>query len=164
VPLFGLRLGLRFGHSVVQHLQQSAGIKLKATGAELQGLPAHQPGQAGRQLHGAWHPRSLNQDRDHPDVAGQGRLNLQPHKVSRVIKATPTVLVGDGQPLVPDQCQQHIAGADRCGDHLGEVITQLDRVDVLEDLPVGEAVSQPVIQPAGRVGGVLPAVADEDPT
>jgi hypothetical protein len=40
-----------------------------------------------RQLISARHLRPINEDRDHPDVARQGRLDLQPHKVIRIIKA-----------------------------------------------------------------------------
>jgi hypothetical protein len=106
----------------------------------------------------------IHQDRDHPDLARQGSLNLQPNEIIGVVKAAPPMRIGDRQPLVTDERQQHITGADRPGDHLDKVITQLDRVDVLEDLPAAEAVCQPVVQPAGRVSGLLSPVADEDPT
>jgi hypothetical protein len=152
------------GQGQVQHLEQPAGIKLKAGRAELQGLPAHQLDQAVRQLIGTRHPRPIHQDRDHPNLARQSRLDLQPNKIIGVVKATPPMRIGDRQPLVTDERHQHITGADRSGDHLDEVITQLDRVDVLEDLPAAEAVCQPVVQPAGRVSGLLAPVADEDPT
>jgi hypothetical protein len=62
------------------------------------------------------------------------------------------------------QRQQHVAGPDRGGDPLDEVIAQLDVVDVLEDLALAVVVGEPVEQPAGRVGRILPPVADEDPT
>src|SRR6266542_441142 len=95
--------------------------------------------------------------------SARGILDLQPHEVIGVIETTPPMLVGDRQPLIADQRQQHVAGPDCSGDHLDEVVAQLDRVDVLEDLAAAEAVSEPVEQPAGRVGGLLPPVADEDP-
>ena len=127
-------------------------------------LPAHQLDQAVRQLIGTRHPRPIHQDRDHPNLARQSSLDLQPNKIIGVVKATPPMRIGDRQPLVTDERHQHITGTDRSGDHLDEIITQLDRVDVLEDLPAAEAVCQPVVQPAGRVSGLLSPVAAEDPT
>jgi hypothetical protein len=56
-----------------------------------------------RQLISARHPRPVNQDRDHPDIARQGRLDLQPHEVVGIVEATLPVLIGDRQPLGADQ-------------------------------------------------------------
>ena len=71
--------------------------------------------------------------------------------------------IGGREPLLANQRQQHLARPDRRGDHLDKVVAQVDRVDVLEDLVDAVAVSQPVVQPARRVGGLLPPVTDEDP-
>ena len=57
--------------------------------------------------------------------------------------------IGDREPLIADQRQQHIAGSDRSGDHLDEVVAQLDRVDVLEDLAAERLASRSYNQPAG---------------
>ena len=81
-----------------------------------------------------------------------------------VVEATAAVRIGDGQPVLADQRQQHVAGPDRAGDHLNEVVAQLDRVDVLEDLPAAVVVGEPVVEPAGLLGGLIAPVADEDPT
>jgi hypothetical protein len=157
-------LCLHLGEGPVQYREQPAGIEVEACRAELQGLAAYQRGQAGRQLISPGHPRPVHQNWDDAYVAGQGSLDLQPHEVSGIVEAAPPMLVGDRQPLIADQRQQHIAGPDCSGDHLDEVVAQLDRVDVLEDLAAAEVVGEPVEQPAGRVGGLLPPVADEDPT
>jgi hypothetical protein len=45
-----------------------------------------------------------------------------------------SALAGDGEPAVADQRQQRVAGSDRGGYHLDEIVAQLNRVDVLEDL------------------------------
>jgi hypothetical protein len=50
------------------------------------------------------------------------------------------------------------------GDDIDEVVAQLDGIDVLEDLSGPIVINEPVEQPAGGVGGVLLAVADEDAT
>src|SRR5215207_3326618 len=78
------------------------------------------------------------------------------------VDAPPPILVGDREPLITDQRQQNVAGPDRPGDHLDEVVAQLDRVDVFEDLSVAEVLCKSIEQPAGRVGGLVPPVADED--
>jgi hypothetical protein len=110
------------------------------------------------------HAGPIHQDRDDPDVARQGGLDLQAHEVIGVIETTLPMCIGDRQPLLTDQRQQHVAGPDRSGDHLHEVIAQLDGVHVLEDLVAAEAVGQSVVQPAGRVGRLLPPITHEDPT
>ena len=74
------------------------------------------------------------------------------------------MLVGDGAPSFADQRQQHVTGPDRLGDDPRELVTELDRVDVFEDLLAAEVLDEAGIEPAGRVGGLLPPVADEDPT
>ena len=155
--------GPDFGKGPVQDHQEPAGVVLEAGRAQFDSLAADQSGQAGRQLLGTRHPGLIYQDRDHPNIARQRGLDLHAHEVIRVIEATPPIRSGDRQPLITNHCQQHIAGPDRPGDHLNEVIAQLDRVHVLEDPVVAVPVSQPVVQPARRVGGVLPPVADVDP-
>ena len=57
------------GECGIEHFQQSAGVEVEPGRAELQGLAAHQPGQAVGQLFGTWHPGPIDQDRDDADVA-----------------------------------------------------------------------------------------------
>jgi hypothetical protein len=97
-------------------------------------------------------------------VARQGGLDLQPHEVIGTVKPTPPIRIGDGEPLVADQRQQHIAGSDRSGDGLDEVVAKLDGIHVFEDLAAAEVDCEPIEQPARRIGGVLPPIADEDPS
>jgi hypothetical protein len=58
----------------------------------------------------------LYEDRDDPDVPGQGGLDFQAYKVVGVVKPAPAMLVSDGQPLIADQHEHHVAGAHRPGD------------------------------------------------
>ncbi len=83
------------GQGPVQHLEQPAGIELEAGRAKLQRLPAVQLDQAVRQLVGIRHPRPIHQDRDHPNLARQGSLDLEPNEIIGVVKATPAMLIGD---------------------------------------------------------------------
>jgi hypothetical protein len=133
------------GQGPVQYIEQPAGIELEAGRTKLQRLPAHQLDEAVRQLIGMRHLRAIHQDGDHPDVARQGSFDLQPNEIIGVVKTTPPMLIIDGQPLVTDERQQDVTGADRSGDYLNKVIAQLDRVDILEDLPAAESICQAVV-------------------
>ena len=72
--------------------------------------------------------------------------------------------IGDGEPLITDQRKQHVAGTDGPANHLDEIVAQLDRVDVLEDLSGAKVLCEAIEQPAGGVCGFVPPVADEDST
>ena len=118
--------GPHLGKGLVEYLEQPASVRVEPVGAEFESLTAGQAGQACRHLLGVGHPRPINQDWDDADVACQGGLDLQPDEVVGVIKAAPPIRIGDRQPLITNQSQQHIAISDRTGDHLDEVVTQLD--------------------------------------
>ena len=156
-------LFLRCGDGPVQNLKQPSGIEIEPARAELKCLPTHQLGQARWQLVGTGHPGPFNQNGDDTDITCQRRLDLQPHEVVGVIQAPPPVLVGDREPPIADQGQQHVAGSDRGGDHLDEVVAQFDGVDILEDLTSAEVAGKPVEQPTGRVRSLFAPVAHEDP-
>jgi hypothetical protein len=162
--VLGRRLGMHLDKGPVQHGEEPAGVSVEARGAELEGLAARQPDEAGRQLFRGWHPCAANQDGDDPHVARQGRLDLQANKVVRVVEAPLPILVGDGQPSITDEDEQHVAGANGVGDHLGEVFTRLDRVHVFEDLVPAELRNKVVVEPAGGEVCFGSPVADEDPT
>ena len=118
--------GPHLGKGLVEYLEQPASVKIEPVWAEFEGLTADQPGQACRNLLGAGHPRPINQDWDDADVACQGGLDLQPYEVVGVIEAAPPIRIGDCQPLITNQGQQHITISDRTGDHLDEVVAQFD--------------------------------------
>jgi hypothetical protein len=117
---------LLLGERPVQHREQLANIELEPARAELKGLTTHQPGQAGWQLVRPWQPRALNQDRDDPNVALKSSFDLEAHKIIWICEPASPILVSDRQPLITDERQQHVAGPDRVGDDLGEVITRDD--------------------------------------
>jgi hypothetical protein len=112
----------------------------------------------------AGHGCPFDQDGDHADVAFQRGVDLHPDDVVGVVEPPTAVLVGGADPVWADDCQQHLAGADRLGDDFGEVDAERDGVDVHEDLVVTESVGEPVVQPTGQAAGFLPPVADEDAT
>ena len=115
--------------------------------AELEGLAAGERGERSRELLRPRHPRP-SPERDDPDVALQGRLDLEPDEVSGLSSRR---LPSSSRPsaTVADQRQQDVARADRLRDHLDEVVARLDRVDVLEDLPAPNRRSRSNSQPAG---------------
>jgi hypothetical protein len=111
-------------------------------------MTVHHPDKAGRQLVGARHRGPVDQDRNDADIALQGRLNLQADEVVGIFQATLPIMIGDREPTLTDQRQQHVAGPDRVGDHLGKLVAQLERVDILEDLLAAEVLDEPGIEPA----------------
>ena len=148
----------------VQHFEESAGVVFEATRAELESLTTLQADQTRRQLISARHVCPVNQDRDNTDVALQGCLDLQTHKIIRIIKASSPTIIGDRKPLITDQRKQHVAGTDRPADNLDEIVAELYRVDIFEDLSGAEVLCESIEQPAGRVGGFVPPVAYENST
>jgi hypothetical protein len=130
----GLPPRLLLGESLFYDPDQPAGIGLKPVGIQLKGLPVDQLAETGWQLVRMWHPGLSHQDRDDSHLALQRGFNLDAHEIVRVLQAPAAGLVGDREPLGTDQHEQHITGPDGVGDDLGEVIPQLDRVHVLENL------------------------------
>src|ERR1700750_3200681 len=65
------------------------------------------------------------------------------------------------QQLVADEREQRVAGGHRGRDHLGEVVAELNRVDVLDHLRSAVMPGQPLRQPAGLVRRIGTPVADE---
>ena len=130
--------------------------------AQRHGLPADQRGQAGRQLLHPWQVHA-QQHRDDPHPRAQRRLDLQPDEVGRIVQAPTSGVIDRFQPAVADQRQQHGAGRHRALDGLGEVVTRLDRVDVLEHPIRAEGPDQLAVDQIGLERGVLASVAQEDP-
>jgi hypothetical protein len=61
----------------------------------------HKGSEAGRELCGAWHPRLAHQYGNHPHASCQGRFDLQPHEVARIVQ-TPAILISGREPAVTD--------------------------------------------------------------
>ena len=117
--------------------------------------PLRQARQSGRQFRGRGHPRPVDEDRDDLDAARQGRLDFDADEVIRP--------GGRGQPLVADEREEHVARGDRGRDHLGEVVPELNLLDVPDHLLPAEMPGQPVGQPGGLVRRIGTPVADEYP-
>jgi hypothetical protein len=63
---------------------------------DVQRIAAGKGGQAFRQIIPAWHNRALDQDRNDPHVASQGRLDFEPDDVVGIIQSPLAPLVGCG--------------------------------------------------------------------
>jgi hypothetical protein len=96
-------------------------------------------------------------------VSIQGGLDLEPNKVLWVIDASHLVGIGDREPLGPDQCEEHLAGAHCRLDPFDEVVARLDVVDILEDPVCPELSYQHLIKLSRRPRRLLASIADEDP-
>ena len=123
VPVWatGQLAGLAFGHT-----------RLDLTPADVAHILWHLPQHwSDPQLAGVRHGRPVDQDGDDAVVALEGRLDLQADEVVGTVEATPPMLVGDGEPSLADQRQQHVTRSDRLGDDPRELVAELDRVDVL---------------------------------
>jgi hypothetical protein len=137
------------GDGPFQHPEQPLGIAMEPARAELKCLAAGQRGQACGQFVGTGHSGPFHQDGDNADITCQGRLDLDPDEVVGVVEASLSVPAGGREPPVADQRQQYLAGFDRGGDRLNDVVAQFNRVDVLEDLVSAEVAGEPLIQPGG---------------
>jgi hypothetical protein len=150
------------GQHALDRLEQPFGVIGEALVTHRQGVAPGKTGQWPGKVAESRHRRALDEDRDHPHVAFQGRLELQPDEVVGVLEPSPAVSVGRRDPLRADHRQQHLAGADRTGDDLGEVDPQVDGGDIHEHPLGAEALGEPVVQPSGEVAALLTPIADED--
>ena len=124
-----------------------------------QRLPVDQRLDRLRQLGRGGHQRVLDQDRNDPDAALQGDADLLDHPVGRVVDAPPSLVVGEADPAIPDEGQQHVTAADGPAYVVGEVHPGRDGVDVHEEL---ELLAQPISDAARDVLGVGTPIAQED--
>ena len=106
---------------------------------------------------------SANKDRDNPHIAAQCGLDFKAHKVLGVVEPPMAGPVGDVEPAVTDEGEQHLAGANCVLDDPEKVVARVDGVDVFENVVTTETGAQAVIQPTRRKRRVLPTVADKDP-
>jgi hypothetical protein len=129
---------------------------------QFDGLASHQRLELARQGLQGGHGRAVEQDRHDPDIPCQGGTGLQADEVVRIIQPPAPGGVGDVEPFVADQDDQHPARGDGLFDRDDEISAGLDALHIHEH-PVGAEVGhQPVVQAAGIAGGVVAAIADEN--
>ena len=102
-----------------------------------------------------------DEQRDNRDIASQRRLDLDPDEVGRVIESRLAVLPAHRQPVIADHGQENLALADRLIEHLAEIHAEGDVVDVGEHRLIAELLAEEIVDMAGDVGCVIPAVGDE---
>jgi len=107
---------------------------------------------------------STDEDRDDPHIAAQRGFDFKAHEVLGVVEPPMAGPVGDVQPAVTDEGEQHLAGANCVPDNPDKVVARVDGIDVLENVVAAQMGTQEVVQPARRERRVLPPIADEDPS
>jgi len=131
--------------------------------AELDRLQASEWTERLWKIVGASHRRAFDQDGHHEYLAAQRGLDLQPNEVVRIIEPAPAFIVARVEPIAPDHDDEHLAGVDRAGKGLDEVLAAFQIVDVAKDLSGPKVIAQPVEHSAGMACGVPAPIADKNP-
>src|SRR5262249_37070411 len=88
---------------VVNALDQSLHVAAEITaGTDFGSIPIAEVSQCGWQVVLVGHGRPAHEHGDYRDVPPKGRLNLQTHKVARVVEPSFPPVVAGVQPLVTD--------------------------------------------------------------
>ena len=90
------------------------------------------------------------------------RLDLDAHKIMRVVETTPVVLIDGGNPILSDDGDERVAFADPLGQNFDEIEAGRDIVDVEEDVLSFQPFRQAIVNPPGEAAGILAPIADED--
>ena len=114
------------------------------------------------QRRGHWHARALDQDRNHRQAGGQGRFDLAPHHVLRIVQPPLPRRVADVEPTGTDHRQHDAGAADGARQRRLEIETRRDRVDIAEHALGPEQRLQPIGQPARGAATVVAAIAEKD--
>jgi hypothetical protein len=161
---FAARSALLLEEGLVEHLEEPADVGLEPARRQAHRLPPGEPRQARRKLLRGRHLGGAQKDRDHapPGAATRPR--------SRGARSPWDRRAGWFPSLSPTVSQRSPISASRTSqdptapfDDLDEVVPQLDRVHVLEHLVVAKMAGQTLIEPTGRIFGVVPPIAHEDP-
>ena len=114
------------------------------------------------QILGARHLGLVDEHRDDRNVALQRACRLQPDEVERVVEATLAFRIGDGEPVLADDREQHAARCNLLLDRAPKVTAGLDAGNVHEHRVLAESIAQIFEQAPGVAFGVVAPVADED--
>src|SRR5262249_24468524 len=103
-----------------------------------------------------------HQDGNHREVTLEGCLDLNPYKITRVVQAALPGTVGDPQPVMTDDRQEDLTGANGLAQLLPKISPERDRIDVLENVLSPETADEAVTNAASHIGGISTAIRDED--
>lgn len=108
------------------------------------------------------HAGAAHQRRDNSDIPLQRRSNLHAHKIVGLFQATAALSIRGSEPLPANERDQNVARADRLCDGLDEVFTEIDGIDVHEDIGFAEMRAQAVVKSTYVGGAVFTAIGKED--
>ena len=129
---FGLILPF---HKLAQCIAQALHVVVEIrVGTHLNGIAKSKALKRRRKIHLLWDRSALNQDRDYRDVPVERGCDFQAHEIIGIVEAACAGFVARLQPLVPDDCEQHMALVDALLDCISKIRSELDRVDVLEQM------------------------------
>src|SRR5262245_54924095 len=79
------------------------------------------------------HLRAFNQDGNNGNVSLQSRLDFDPHKIGRIVKASSSPFVLQMQPFISNHDQKHPATTDCIRDILPEIPPVRDIIEIEEN-------------------------------
>jgi hypothetical protein len=160
-PTGGARVATGIGES--DHRDEAVHIRAPSFIRKPDCVEIGESPQARRQLIRGRHPRTVDEDRDHPDARhGERPLRLHAHEVLGLVDAPPTGVVNRRRPTGPDHREEHAHVLEDVFDGVGRGLPNPD--DIEEDLVVAKARPKAVEQPARMPGRILPPVAQVDAT
>ncbi len=128
---------------------------------ELDRLASHEGREVRGQILGARHRCAFDEYRHHPDGSLERGRRFESHEVRGIVE--PALAVGIlGEPVVADDDDQDLAGADGALDRVDEIRARVDSLDVHEHAGGAEVRSEPIVQAAGVAGRVVTPIAYED--
>ncbi len=126
--------------------------------AHRQSIPINQESEALRHFLLGGHFRIADKDRHNCYLPVQGRLNLDPHKIARVIQSLSSIRGTRVNPTVADDRKKDIAFGNYVVEVFAEIDPERNRVNVLEDTVPRERTEESVIDTPGDVGTILSPV------
>ena len=103
-----------------------------------------------------------DQHRHHRDVAGECRLQFDPHEVIRILQPPVACLVARIDPARTNNGEHDRAVANDAVQMTAKILPERDRIHILEHRRLAKLGDQPVIEAPRRIGVVAAAVADEN--
>src|SRR5262245_37230968 len=115
--------------------------------AQLNGVTTRQRLQRVGQLAHLRHPRPVDQDRDHTNIASKCRCDFDSNEIVWIAKPAVALLVCDIEPVATDDRQKDIAGGNLAVEMIYKVDPGRKMVDIHEEIFSSETLSKPVMQP-----------------
>jgi hypothetical protein len=118
----------------LQRFDQIADVASEVNVTEFKCLPPGQQLQRFRQFPLKWHLRATNQNGNNFDIPSQGRRDLDADEISRRAEADLILIVLHHEPILTNQRDQGITGADFFLDCVDEVTARLKVSDIHKDM------------------------------